>query len=178
MPSSTSVTDWKVQAVERADLLGIRNLVGNGWLRLWDDADAAPNDWTYFPGPDAGLTQNTDPLYTQYGGKSLRIQMLDTAEGTVLGLRSPPFYPAAQDGLQRHCAKVRVFFQEFSGAAWFYLQLRDAIDGNIITNDDRDLEITLVSEKNPIEGGSVPTVGSWVDVTLINADLIDHNLSG
>lgn len=170
MPASGTITDRQVQQIERSDLLGVRNLIGNGWLRLWPDADQPPTDHGYF-GDETQLSKNTDPLYTQLGGASLKLES-DGNAGVICGLRTPIAYPASAVGLQLHCAKVRVFFKEFSGAAWFYLRIVSGLDGSVIKL------LTLVAADNPIEGGYVPTVGSWVDVSLINVDLIDFNADG
>jgi len=183
MPASATITDRKVQSIERGDLLGVRNLVGNGWLRLWPDPDAPPTDCGYFPDNSSAATdyvsQNTDPLYTQYGGKSLRIRDEDSTAGRVVGLRYPIFYPDAKEGRSLHCVKVRVFFKRFAGAAWFYITPRDGITGDVVVDSEgRPVRLTLVAKDNPVEGGYVPTIGSWVDVSLINVDLLNYNLHG
>jgi hypothetical protein len=147
---------------------GVLNMLANNnpWFRTWTTPTSAPDGWTVFAAQPFSdyMSQNTDALYTQYGGKSVRMHQ-ESAVGPVFGLVSGTVYPEAVTDSQFFSVKCRVFFAEFSGSAWFYLQVRPASGGDPIA------ALTLVSPQNLYEQGTSPAVGEWVDVSIVNIDL-------
>jgi hypothetical protein len=147
---------------------GVYNMLANNnpWFRTWTTPTNAPDGWAVFAAQPFSdyMSQNTDALYTQYGGKSVRMHQ-ESAVGPVFGLVSGTVYPEAITDSQFFSVKCRVLFSEFSGSAWFYLQVRPASGGDPIA------ALTLVSPNNLYEQGTSPAVGEWVDISIVNIDL-------
>jgi hypothetical protein len=115
----------KFRTIDRNTLIGLPQLVPNGWLTQWSDPDELPDGFSYYalspldyfglppatpPYNPAVVTfaKNTDSLYTELGGQSL---YFSAATGTIV---TPPVpYMPTYEG-QRLSLRFRVYLTQFS----------------------------------------------------------------
>jgi hypothetical protein len=159
-PSAIATYGTKVGTVERPDLIGVRNLVRNPWFRNW--SGGSPVNWT----KSGTVTQNTDTLYTQYGGSSAK--MVVASNGTAR-LLSDTIYPRATAGAQFYSLKVRVLFSLFTGTAQFSVYV---LGGTIYGSN------IIVAPNYPFAGQQYAAVGDWVDMKIQAVDLGLANSTG
>lgn len=102
----------KVGTLERPDVVGLHNWAPNPFLRTWTGTD--PDDWTIGTS-GSSKAQNTDPLYTQYGGNSLRLSCGGgPASATAV---SSAFYPRPVAGASQFSVGLRLFVAGLQGDA-------------------------------------------------------------
>lgn len=156
----------KVGTVDRPDIVGVHNLVPNSFLRTWTTPSSAPDGWSYTVGA-AKFSQNTDALYTQYGGKSLLFDDsgFSYAVGTV---RSPLMYPRVVAGDELFSWRLRLFPKVFTGACWLIVQLLEA-SGSRSTGQH-----TWIPVNHPLTGGDAIPAGAWREIGLDGIDLTTY----
>jgi len=167
-PSAITTYGTKVGTVERGDLVGIRNLVRRPWFRTW--TAGVPDGWTVVLNPSQ-LTQNTDALYTDYGGSSVKI----ASSGPRTTFYSDPIYPRAVTGAQFFTLTARVFFKAFSGSSTFTLQL---YTGNVSTQIPGASVIVVPPDFPTVTTSPAVAAGSWQTLTVQGIDLGAYNSSG
>jgi hypothetical protein len=158
----------KVRTLDRPDLNGYHNLVVNPWFRNWAVAGNAPDNWEYVTGGgyfSLPFSQNTDPLYTQYGGYSVRVTSGGSATNTFTFLRSDVFYPRPVVGAEFFSYRLRVFPKVWSGACLLNVQLRKA--------DDTDFwgSHSWIAINSPLGSGDAIPAGDWINLGLEGIDL-------
>jgi hypothetical protein len=141
--------------VQRTGTTGVRNLITNPFFRTWTGASTVPpDDWEDDGGSFTDYcfartrTRRTRPL------PQLRRVLADLGRRAGVRVQTGVIYPQAIEGASFFALKCRVFFTEFSGSAWFYLQIRPGGGGDLIAG------ATLVSRNNLVQKGTDPPLGS------------------
>jgi hypothetical protein len=112
----------KMGSITREDLFGARNLIVNPWFRTWTTPASPPDGWTVTSGASGSTSQNTDVLYTEYGGQSWKVELPSVAGG-VHTLKSPTFYPRPVNGASTFAVKAHLFLAAFSGDCFIELRV-------------------------------------------------------
>jgi hypothetical protein len=166
-PSAIALYDRKVGTIDRPDLLGVRNLVRNPWFRTWTTPASAPDNWEFTSTVGSGaLSQNTDPLYTQYGGKSVHFSSGGPSILALGTLRTEVFYPRPVLGAALYSYRVRVF-----PSAW---NTNELITICLVSEAAPTIPLgqhTWISPNHTLTSGDAIAAGSWYDLGVEAIDL-------
>lgn len=163
----------KVRTIDRPDLHGFRNLVANPWFRDWAVAGDPPDGWAYqFQVPSGLLSQNTDALYTDYGGKSVRFTSGGTTTFAQARFASPIFYPRPAVGAEQYSYRLRVFPKVWTG--WCTLSVHILKEGGVVSLGQHHWTTT----NGPGVGGDALLTGDWFEIGLGGIDLTTVASSG
>ncbi len=164
-PSALATYGRKVGPVDRSDLHGVRNLVRNPYFRTWTTPSNAPDEWTKAVSAGATFTQNTDPLYTQYGGNSVKVSSGGVTTFAQVTLSTDLFYPRPMLGASLYSYRIRLFPKVWSGTARIMVYL---LAENGITQTATHV---WVPTNFPFGGGDAIPIGNWIDIGLEGIDL-------
>lgn len=110
--SAADPTGYGIKAAELSkSMLGVTQLVPNGWMRTWTNSANPPDGWTLAgTGASLAMTQNTSAAFTRYGGLSWRFTS-GAANHPIA--RTALAYPNNTDGLTQVSVRCWVYYSSF-----------------------------------------------------------------
>lgn len=152
----------KMASVAR-EVFCARNHVPNAFFSQWTDPLSAPDGWSRIAGGGSSQAQNTDPLFTEYGGKSWT---LVPGPGTTTTVTSPIFFPRAVAGANTFSVVLHLFLEIFSGDASIELTLVPGVVTSVIARNK------IVPEDFPAATNSTKApAGDYYDIGIENIPL-------
>lgn len=172
----------KLKTIDRSDWLGVQNLVPNGVMRVWTTPTSLPDGWLGATSLGAigsatpsnfVIGQNTDPLYTRVGGKSL---FFSTTNGV---LYVPAIAWTPQYVGQRFSTRPSLILTKWDGnAALITLQLGIMqADGTVLPWYEQPRSVLLqpatATNPRPDPPFRKEPAGTWVDMALQDFDITE-----
>lgn len=187
-PARITTYGRKVGTFTRASTIGVPNLCPNAVCREWAVATALPDGWRWAgwnvplsagtntpasiaDGGTIDITQNTDPLYTKLGGKSLGFS---TTGGWLI---SPPMKgPAWYAGMPMSVRLAMLLTQWSVPSALIEVRLGiELADGTILPWWENTLPNNRTLMLQPANGRPEPVktvlANSWLDLELVGSDV-------
>ncbi len=152
-------------------VLGVTNYAKNAWMRTWTNSSNPPDGYTT-SGAGSGFSQNTNPLFTRYGGLSFKA---DFGGVSPLLFNSPRFDPVLAPGNTRLSVRAFVFFDTFTVTAADHLFTMEvwALAADGVNTIGSALGINQVAPAN-FGGATTATkvgVNAWVTMEIVGMDL-------
>lgn len=185
-PIYSSTTDpgigVKFGTIDRSNVVGVSNVVPNSVTRTWTDPDDMPDGWTYSanangipttPGTTGvgSVAQNTDPLYTQLGGKSLQFACY------VGQIMTPPVPWVPWYDHQRMSIRLRMLLTQWSAPG---SQMRMTLGIRLADDSVRHwMNAALFLQPTNFRQGVWQPIaaGGWVDAVINGIDITEPSVT-
>lgn len=158
---------YGIKAMELSKpMLGVTQLVPNGWMRTWSNPANPPDGWTHTG--NMTVSQNTSPAFSRYGGFSWKFENLTFLLDTNV-FTSPPVCPAWDPGHTRLSCRGAIYFSTFVSDAfprWVELSIYAlTATGTLGTQ----LGAEKVMPSTSTDTVTIVDDGAWVEVKVLVA---------